>query len=165
MSDRKKASDIPKVRRILPNEYEPLCSEYLRNVRRQEFWSINWIDWDGDTLTASALLDSGVPSSTDNNRIHVSIFAAREMEAQLAIIGIHLKLGLKRKTSEVWFLEGHQVCKTMITDPRDVHFQISISVRPTSSRKTLISVASQITDRFGGHFAINTVRLMPVDFQ
>lgn len=153
--------ELPHAREVEPSEYWPIASEYLRHDRRNEAWQINRIVWDGDLLTASARLEGHSPSKTDGNRFHLSIFAAREMEAQLAIIGFHLKLGLRRKTTEVWVLECHEVCSRAITRADDVRFEIRISTRLTSSGKILADCQSRVWDEAGGEIRLAIKRMMP----
>lgn len=160
-----KRNEVAAGRRIMPEEYMPMTSEYLRIGRRPEIWHINWVEWNGHKLLASTRLEGGVPSKTDNNRFHVSILAAREMEAQLAIIAIHLKLGLSEKKTEVWNLETNEVCKSAITDPNDVRFAIDVITKTTSKGKTLALINSTISDQFGGLFILDVVRLLPINIQ
>lgn len=152
-------------REVMPDEYWPLASDYLRNGRRNEEWSINRIDWDGEILRASCRLEGYAVSKTDQNRFHLSIFAAREMEAQLAIIAIHLKLGLKRKTTEVWVLECAEKCIRAITTPTDVRFEIQLETERTSSGKSIATCQSRIWDAPGGEITLRIKRLMALPQQ
>lgn len=145
---------------VLPDEYLPLSSEYLRSGRRKEVWSINWVKWDGEVLHASARLDGWQGSEADGNRFHVSIFAAREIDAQLSIIGMHLKLGLKRKTAEVWLLKSAEECLAPITVPDDVRFEMRFSFRKTSSGKLITERVSEISDAHGGMIKLTSHGLM-----
>lgn len=151
---------MSEVREVLPDEYLPISSEYLRSGRRNEVWTINWVRWDGQVLRASARLDGWQGSQTDANRFHVSIFAAREMDAQLAIIGMHLKLGLSRKTAEVWLLKSSEECLAAITVPEDVRFEMQFAFRKTSSGKLLTERHSTITDERGGKMKLVSHGLM-----
>lgn len=135
---------------VLPGDYEPLMSDYLISGRREERWVINWMRWDGDTLRASCRLDGAYVSKTDGNRSHLSVYAAREMDAQLGIILMHLKMGSSQKTSEVWLLKGGESCKAPIKDLTDVRFEKTMSLRSTSSGKLLTTSHASITDRTGG---------------
>lgn len=147
-------------REVAPAEYLPMSSEYLRSGRREEVWRINWVRWDGEMLRSSARLGGWQGSETDGNRFHVSIFAAREMDAQLAIIGMHLKLGLPRKTAEVWLLKCTEECLSAITEPEDVRFEMRFSFRKTSSGKVISDRCSEITDVRGGKIKIESRSLM-----
>jgi hypothetical protein len=151
----------PGSQRVLPDRYEPLMSSYLRDGRRGEVWHINWIEWDGQALRASARLDGSAGSGTDGGRFHLSIFSAREMEAQLGIIGLHLKLGLSRKTAEVWHLKGTEKCLKAITDSHDVGFEIHYRLRRSSSGKLLNQQCSRISDAQGGDIRVKALKLMP----
>lgn len=148
------------VREVLPDEYLPMSSEYLRSGRRNEVWSINWVRWDGEVLLASARLDGWQGSETDASRFHVSIFAVREMDAQLAIIGMHLRLGLARKTTEVWLLKCAEECLAALTVPDDVRFEMRFSFRKTSSGKLIYERMSEITDARGGMIKLTSNGLM-----
>lgn len=149
--------------RVTPERYEPLMSDYLRHVRRREVWHINWIEWDGATLRASARLEGWEGSGTDGNRFHLSIYAAREMDAQLSIIGLHLKLGLSRKTAEVWLLKCTEEALAAITDPEDVRFEMDYRLRCTSSGKVLSERRARISDSRGGDIRIEGRGLMRWD--
>ncbi len=148
------------MREVLPGEYWPMASEYLRNGRRDEVWHINRIECDGQMLRASARLEGYAPSKTDNNKAHLSIFSAREMDAQFAVIGIHLALGLKQKTAEVWLLRGEEECARAITDLDDVRFEMRFSTRKTSSGKTLIDRVCEIADTSGGLIRLKTTEML-----
>ncbi len=148
-------------REVTPDEYWPLTSTYLRDERKKESWHINRIEWDGEVLRASARLEGCIPSVTDGSRSHLSIFSAREMDAQFAIIGIHLKMRLARKTSEVWLLRCEEECMRAITNLEDVRFEMRISTRVTSSGKIFIERECVITDDLGGEIRLRTKALMP----
>jgi hypothetical protein len=148
-------------RLLLPEQYEPLMSEYLRSARRLEQWHINWIEWDGHTLSASARLAGHSVSQADGYRFHLSIFSAREMDAQLAIIGLHLKLGLERKTAEVWLLRCTEECEAPITCPDDIRFAMQFSLRRSSSGKILSHRTGRISDARGGQIKLSALGLMP----
>jgi hypothetical protein len=137
-------------------EYEPLMSDYLRFGRRQEQWHINWIKWDGVVLQASARLEGWVGSGTDGNQFHLSIFAAREMEAQFGIVGMHLKLGLHQKTTEVWLLKCVEECESSITDSTDVRFEMRFNLRKLKDGKVFGKSESNISDARGGLIRLST---------
>lgn len=147
-------------RKIPPEEYWPLTSDYLRHGRRNEAWHITQVEWDGQMLHASARLEGCLPSATDGSRAHLSIYSAREIDAQLAIIGIHLKLGLCRKTSEIWLLECEEKCLHVVTDLDDVRFAMCFRTRVTSSGKILVERESDIIDARGGHIRLRSKALM-----
>ncbi len=153
-------SQVSVRREISPEEYLPLTSDYLRHGRRNEAWHIKRVEWDGEILNATARLEGCLPSTTDGNRAHLSIYSAREIDAQLAIIGIHLKLGLRRKTSEVWLLECEEKCMRIITDLDDVRFSMCFSTRVTSNGKILVERRGDITDAGGGHIRLMTKALI-----
>ena len=153
----------PTSRLVLPEEYEPISSSYLQFDRRHESWQIRHIEWDGQILRASARLEGAKGSPTDGHRFHLSVYAAREMDAQLAIIGLHLKLGLKRKTAEVWLLRCEEICKAAITDPDDVRFEMRFDLRLSSSGKILCERQSVITDAGQGLIRLNTLSLTAWD--
>ena len=100
-------------------------------------------------------------SQTDNNKFHLSIFSAREIDAQLAIIGIHLKLGLPDKSAEVWLLKCVENCSSAITTPDDVRFEMSFRFRRSQSGKLLSERAGRIFDLSGGQIQLSTLALMP----
>lgn len=150
-------------RTVLPCEYEPISSSYLSADRRLEKWHINHIEWDGQVLRASARLEGARGSATDGQRFHLSVFSAREIDAQFAIIGLHLKLGLKRKTAEVWLLRGEEICSAAITDPDDVRFEMSFQLRLSSSGKILCERKCLITDAHQGLIQLNVLSLTPWD--
>lgn len=147
-------------RRLLPQEYDPIASEYLRTGRRTESWHINWVEWDGDRLQASASLLGGVASRTDDDRFHLSIFSVREMESQLGIIGAHLKLNLAEKKAEVWLLRCIEECLASIDEPNDVFFDLNFKLRKTSKGKVLIERSSQIRGAKSGLISLNVMSLM-----
>lgn len=147
--------------RVPSARYQPLMSTYLSNGRRQEVWYINWIEWDGDVLRASARLEGWASSATDNNRFHLSIYAAREIDAQLSIIGMHLRLGLPKKTAEVWLLKCVENCEAAITTPEDVRFEMSFRFRRSQSGKLLSERLGRIYDQAGGEIRLNALGLMP----
>lgn len=148
-------------RRLLAQEYEPLMSDYLRFEKKREDWQINWIEWDGETLRASARLAGWSGSNTDGGRFHLSIYSAREMDAQLSIIGLHKKLGLRKKTAEVWLLRGVEECRAPITDPDDIRFERTSTLKKTSKGKILTQGHCRISDSRGGEIILNLVGLMP----
>ena len=170
MSDIKKAlhsgefntahSDSDK-HRVPAQRYAPLMSAYLSTGRKQEVWFINWVEWDGDLLRASARLEGWSSSQTDNNKFHLSIFSAREMDAQLAIIGIHLKLGLPDKSAEVWHLKCEENSRAAITTPDDVRFEMSFRFRRSQSGKLLSERTGRIFDLAGGEIQLSGLGLMP----
>lgn len=145
------------MREVGVDEYAPLMSDYLKSGRQREQWYINWIKWDGTKLQASARIEGYSRSKTDNDRFHLSIFAAREMEAQLGIIGMHLKLGLAHKTTEVWLLRCIEECTYPITDPVDIQFEIKLNLRKPKSKKILGRGESCISDVHGGLIRLNTL--------
>lgn len=147
--------------RVSPARYLPLMSTYLSSGRKQEVWHINWIEWDGNVLRASARLEGWATSVTDNNRFHLSIYAAREIDAQLAIIGMHLKLGLPTKTAEVWLLKCVENCATAISTPDDVRFEMSFRFLRSKSGKLLSERLGRIYDQAGGEIRLNSLGLMP----
>lgn len=149
------------VQRVLPARYEPLMSAYLKDRRQIEHWHLNWVEWDGRQLRASARLEGWRASSTDGHRFHLSIFSAREMDAQLAIIGMHLKLGLSRKTAEVWLLKCTEDCRAAITDPDDVRFEMRFELRRSGSGKILSQRECVISDKSGGQILISGLGLLP----
>jgi hypothetical protein len=141
--------------------YEPLMSSYLQTAKRLEHWHINWIRWDGLGLKASARLTGWQTSKTDDNRFHLSIFSAREMDAQLAIINLHLKLGLTSKSAEVWLLKSTEKCVSPITNPDDVRFEMKSSLRRSSSGKVFSDRVCEISDDRGGLFSLTSLGMMP----
>lgn len=143
------------------SRYEPLMSSYLQTAKRLEQWHINWIRWDGSSLKASARLTGWQTSKTDDNRFHLSIFSAREMDAQLGIISLHLELGLTSKSAEVWLLKSTEKCISPITNPDDVRFEMKSSLRCSGSGKVFSSRACQISDDRGGLFSLTSVGMMP----
>ena len=147
--------------RVSAERYQPLMSTYLSRGRRQEVWCINWIEWDGEVLRASARLEGWVTSKTDNNRFHLSIYAAREIDAQLSIIGMHLKLGLPEKSAEVWLLKCVEDCSAAITTPEDVRFEMSFRFRRSQSGKLLSERSGRIYDQVGGEIRLSVLALMP----
>jgi hypothetical protein len=149
------------INRVSADRYQPLMSTYLSTGRRQEVWHINWIEWDGEILRASARLEGWVTSKTDNNKFHLSIYAAREIDAQLSIIGIHLKLGLSEKSAEVWLLKCVENCSAAITTPEDVRFEMNFRFRRSQSGKLLSERLSRIYDQAGGEIRLNVLALMP----
>lgn len=153
-------SDIGK-HRVSALRYEPLMSSYLSTGRKQEVWLINWIEWDGELLRASARLEGWSSSKTDNNRFHLSIFSAREIDAQLAIIGIHLKLGLPEKSAEVWHLRCEENSRAAITTAEDVRFEMCFRFRRSQSGKLLSERAGRIFDLAGGEIQLSALGLMP----
>lgn len=147
---------------IVPaNQYEPLMSSYLTHARRQEQWHINWIRSDGAGLKASAKLTGWQTSKTDGDRFHLSIFAAREMDAQLAIINLHLQLGLASKCAEVWLLKSTEECVAPITHPDDVRFDMRSTLRRSSSGKIFTERVCEISDERGGLFKLSSCGMMP----
>lgn len=170
MTDNKKAlhseelniehKDIGK-HRIAVDRYEPLMSTYLSTERRQEIWFINWVEWDGKVLRASARLEGCSYSQTDNNKFHLSVFSAREIDAQLAIIGIHLKLGLPDKSAEVWHLKCVEDSRAAITTPEDVRFEMSFRFRRSKSGKLLSERSGRVFDLAGGEIQLSGLGLMP----
>ncbi|MFM7024490.1 MAG: hypothetical protein ACKOWC_00290 [Limnohabitans sp.] len=136
-------------------------STYLLSTKSLERWYVNWIEWDGDVLRASARLEGWTPSATDGQRFHLSIFSAREMDAQLAIIGLHLKLGLQRKTAEVWLLKSTEECLAPITNPDDVRFEMRFRMHRSGRRRIVTERLGDIRDDRGGHFHLDTRGLMP----
>jgi hypothetical protein len=147
--------------RVSPARYQPLMSSYLSSGRKQEVWHINWIEWDGEVLRASARLDGWSKSETDDNKFHLSIYAAREIDAQLSIIGIHLKLGLTKKSAEVWMLKCEENCESAITMPDDVRFEMSFRFRRSKSGKLLSERLGRIYDQAGGEIRLTALGLMP----
>jgi hypothetical protein len=156
-------SKLMKARTVLPSEYEPISSSYLSADRRHESWHIQHIEWDGEVLRASARIEGAKGSATDGRRYHLSVYSAREMDAQFAIIGMHLKLGLTRKTSEVWLLRCEEICTAAITDPDDVRFEMSFQLRLSSRGKILCERKCRITDAHQGLIQLNVLALMPWD--
>lgn len=150
--------------RIAPARYEPLMSSYLAHHKANERWVINTIDWDGTTLNAHVSLIGWRNSETDENRFHVSIFSIREIDAQLGIIGLHLKLGLEQKTAEVWLLKCVEECRKAIRDPNNVMVSMTFDIRSTKSGKLLSERRSTITDPNGGHIDLSFVTYLPQDF-
>jgi hypothetical protein len=148
---------------VAPSRYEPLMSSYLSTARRLERWHFNWIKFDGFALTASARLDGWQASATDGNRFHLSIFSAREVDAQLAIISLHLKLGLTKKSAEVWLLKCTQECVVPITNAEDVRFEMSSTLRRSSNGKILTERVCTVSDDRGGLFKFAVLGLMPWD--
>jgi hypothetical protein len=153
----------PMARTVQPSEYEPISSSYLSADRRHESWHINRIEWDGRVLRASARLEGTKGSATDGHRFHLSVYSARAMDAQFAIIGLHLKLGLTRKTAEIWLLRCDEICSAAITDPDDVRFEMSFQLRLSSSGKILCERKCRITDAHQGLIQLNVLSLMPWD--
>ena len=149
---------------VAPARYEPLMSEYLAKHKANERWTINTIDWDGTTLKAAVSLTGWTTSETDNNLFHVSIFSIREIEAQLRIIGLHLKLGLERKTAEVWLLKCIEECRKAIRDPNNVIVTINFNIRPSKSGKLLSEARSIITDLHGGLIDLSITNYIPLNF-
>lgn len=147
--------------RVAPAQYEPLMSEYLRCGKRLEQWHLNWIDWDGEVLSASARLQDFAVSPTDSSRFHLSIYSAREMEGQLAIVGLHLRLGLERKTAEVWLIKCTEECVAPITNPDDVRFEMQFQLRRSKSGKIVSRRMSLISDAGGGCIRLDALSLMP----
>lgn len=143
-------------RRVPAAEFGKISSEYLSSDRRNESWKINRIDWDGSTLYGEASLNGYTQSKTDNGRFHLSIYAAREMEAQFAIIGIHLAANLTEKTTEIWQLTCREKCLSAITNPNNIHFETKISIKNPRCGKLLTKVLTRITDNNGGLFEIDT---------
>lgn len=156
-----KQHDIHQRSRVSPAQYEPLMSEYLLRGKRLEQWHLNWIDWDGVVLSASARLQNFSVSPTDGSRFHLSIYSAREMEAQLAIVGLHLRLGLERKTAEVWLIKCTEECVAPITNPDDVRFEMQFQLRRSKSGKILSRRTSLISDAGGGCIRLDVLSLMP----
>lgn len=150
-------------RRVPVQEYMPMMSEYLLSGRRQEVWHINWIEWDGLVLRASARLDGWQSSGTDAGRFHLSIFSARELDAQLGMIGIHLRLGLSEKSAEVWLLECTEKCEAAITDAADVRFEMQFHFRRSKNGKVLARRDSRISGTQGGMIHISALVLMHWD--
>lgn len=146
---------------ISPAEYEPMMSDYLRSGCHQEAWSVNWIEWENGLLRASCRLNGVRPSHTDHGRYHVAVYPAREMDAQLGIIQIHLMLGLPQKTSEVWLLKCTEECLSPVTDPLDVRFEQSMTLRRTRSGKVLSEHFSSVTDAKGGLMKFHIHYLTP----
>jgi hypothetical protein len=150
---------------VAPARYEPLMSDYLAKYKANERWTINTIDWDGTTLKAAVSLTGWATSETDNNLFHVSIFSIREIDAQLGIIGLHLKLGLERKTAEVWLLKCVEECRQAIRDPNNVMVSMTFDIRSTKSGKLLSERRSTITDSHGGLIDLSITTYLPHDFR
>lgn len=147
--------------RLKPEQYVPLMSEYLLNSKKSETWHINWVEWDGKVLTASARLDGWTASATDGNSFHLSVYSARELEAQLGIIGLHLRLGLYKKCAEVWLLKCTEECFAAITNPEDVRFEMEFLLRRSQSGKIISERKSRIFDSAGGRIGLSILSLMP----
>lgn len=147
-------------REVMPDEYGPMASQYLREQYQREVWHINSLHWDGKVLHGSARLEGHSTSPTDHDRFHLSIFAARMMDAQFWICGLHLAMGLPVKTSEVWQLSCVERCVAAITDPDDVRFEISITPRRPVAGRLLASIETRVLDRFGGLFTFSSKVMM-----
>jgi hypothetical protein len=160
MNDEDSVTPFMPQSRILAEQYEPMMSDYLRCEKKREEWKINWIEWDAPTIRASARLEGWSGSKTDQGRFHLSIYSAREMDAQLSIISLHLRLGLSRKTAEVWLLKCTEECRAPITDPDDIRFERLSKLRKTSKGKVLTEGHCRISDRRGGEIVLNLMGLM-----
>ena len=147
-------------REVMPAEYEPMASQYLTKNYQRESWHINSLRWDGKRLHGSARIEGYSPSATDRDRFHLSIFAARIMDAQFSIMGLHLAMGLPVKTSEVWQLSRVERCVAAITDPDDVRFEILIAPRRPVAGRLLATIETRVLDRFGGLFTFSSKVMM-----
>lgn len=141
------------------SEYEPLMSEYIRDQKHLERWSINWIEWDGECLKASAKLNT--PSiSSGEDAYHLSYLSADEIQSQLGIIAMHLRLGLTEKGAEVWLLSNSNSYRGAIKNIDDVRIDISLDFKKTKSNKIIFTGKSHIWDVSGGEMVMEKICLL-----
>ena len=145
---------------LKPDDFEKISSPYLSGGKKEDIWKIEEITIEDKKLTAKARMVSFYKSSTDKNKFHMSTITGLEIVGQLRIIFLHVYLGLKEKTKEVWFLRGTERCIHSIRDPENIYIEMECNIESTETEKHMVTMHAKISDPQGGNFVFTAKVLM-----
>jgi hypothetical protein len=146
--------------RLKPDDFKKISSPYLSGGKKEDIWEIQEITITDNKLSAKVRMVSYYKSSTDENKFHMSTITGLEIVGQLRIIFLHVYLGLKEKTKEVWFLRGTERCIHSIRDPENIFIEMECKIESTQTEKHLVTMHANISDPQGGNFAFTAKVLM-----
>lgn len=145
-------TNVPKSIKLQDDQIRHFYSDYLINGRRQESWSIEYVEIEGMELKSLIRMGDVYLSSTDKNKFHLTIFSALEFLSQLMIIYGHVWAGLTSKSQEGWMVDSEIRALKAIRNPH----AIQVEMKMTKARKrgdTLICMSEYVlTDDGGGRF-------------
>lgn len=133
------------LKRLGPDDLVPISSPYLSGGRRDESWTIDWVEIGEDKLQAAVLINSPYISASDAGGFHVTIFSALEVVSQLLIVYMHVWAGLEEKVREVWMVESQTRSIEAIRDRT-----ISVEMQATKMRKVGARIYSTVQFRVKG---------------
>jgi hypothetical protein len=137
---------------------QPLMSPYLNGGRQIERWKIKQVETNHERLRAIVEMTDFFTSPTDSG-FHLSNLTGLEIVAQLRIIHIHLHLGLKKKSKEIWFLKGSEKCITPIRDPQNIIVDLKSNFKQYKE-KHIVEMKATISDKTGGKFSYSATVLL-----
>lgn len=133
-------------------EIKSLSSDYISHGLKNEKWSIREMKITDKGAMLLLSMDQTAVSSTDDQGFHLSFLTAMEMLAQMMVIYLHQKAGLKTKCREIWV---SRIDSKFIKPIRDSnHITIEMIQLKLHSRGSSLAcdVDCKISDQFGGHF-------------
>ncbi len=145
---------------LKPDDFKKISSPYLSGGKKEDIWEIQEITIADNKLLAKVRMVSYYKSSTDENKFHMSTITGLEIIGQLRIIFLHVYLGLKEKTKEVWFLRGTERCIHSIRDPENIFVEMDCKIESTETKKHLVTMRAHISDPQGGNFQFTAKVLM-----
>jgi hypothetical protein len=145
---------------LKPDDFKKISSPYLSGGKKEDIWEIQEITITDNKLSAKVRMVSYYKSSTDENKFHMSTITGLEIIGQLRIIFLHVYLGLKEKTKEVWFLRGTERCIHSIRDPENIFIEMECKIESTETEKHLVTMHANISDPQGGNFVFTAKVLM-----
>lgn len=144
--------NVPKSIKLRDDQIRHFYSDYLINGRRQESWSIEYVEIEGMELKSLIRMDNVYLSSTDKNKFHLTIFSALEFLSQLMIIYGHVWAGLTSKSQEGWMVDSEIRALKAIRNPHAIQVEMKMT-KPRKRGDTLICMSEYVlTDDGGGRF-------------
>ena len=150
-------------RKLIPQEiYEPLLSAYVLRDYKDEEWTIQSFEQDGNQFFAVADLLGISVSPTDAAGFHLSISSAGKIAGLLEMAAALILLEQKEKTVEMWSVESRYKCIAPIRSPLGVSLDITCDWRPTSDgTRYIFKFLTAIRGSDGGEFSREITYMVP----
>jgi len=135
-------------------DIKAISSHYLQEGRKQESWVIEWVEIDGERLSAKVAMTSRYQAPGGSHDFHLTIFSALEFASQLMIIHAHVWAGLAEKVREGWMVESTTRSVRAIRDPADIRVEMLVSRMRRRGEHLFCEASLNVTDSAGGLFEL-----------
>lgn len=134
------------------NEIKNLSSDYISKGLKNEKWCISEMKITDDGAELKLKMTDIAISSADTGGFHLSFLIAMEMIAQMMVIYLHYKAGLKIKTREIWVSSINSKFITPVRNPDFIYIKMTSKKLKHKGSNLICDARCDITSPTGGLF-------------